>query len=118
MASPCWINRVRPGKGRDYDRQFRDAHHHNAMLVIRAKAWVAAALEDDWRVEGKIYVQEPLRRACTLTKEDFRAIVISRDEPAGGRHLPAGCVTVWKGPKQLLIGLEYDWSQITALASA
>ncbi len=94
------------------------AYEANNAILRHAIEWRAAALADGWRYEGKVYVQEPLRRACTLTRDDFRAIIIARDEPPEFRHLPAACVTVWRDHAELPIGLIYDWNAIRSLSAA
>ena len=100
MAAPWWEHPRRPPAQKSMDRfavLWMKAYATCCDLSEAARIWMADARADGWRIDGKLYLQEPLSRACTMTREDLRAICICRNEPPILRHLPAGCITLWKG---------------------
>ena len=115
MAAPWWEHPRRPPAQKSMDRfavLWMKAYATCCDLSETARIWMADARADGWRIDGKLYLQEPLSRACTMTREDLRAICICRNEPPILRHLPAGCITLWKGAAEIPAPLVYDWPTI------
>jgi hypothetical protein len=79
-----------------------------------ARQWVADAVADGWTIEPT-YRTESIKRAATLTKDDYKALVLMRDDShtPGSRFKYTAQVSVW-GPDGLAINVprEYDFALI------
>ncbi len=83
--------------------------------LAAAMAWRDAAIADGWVATPTYGEHEHQDRACTLDREGFKVLVVSRVYEPGERWKFTASVDAW-GPDRLAIDLPdtYDWAAIQA----
>src|SRR3990167_2938315 len=77
--------------------------------------WRDAAVADGWEIHPTYGGHESKDRACTLTRDGFKALVLTLDQLGAKNWKYEAEVNLW-GPDGLMIpaGIEYDWERIQA----